>query len=127
MHEVTSHMLTLYAGWAMHFHGASIESWNKLDPKVQAFLYGPVVLAGDLGNEGLNEQMIYGTNTPRMQRLPIEVPTLKDVGGDPSSWIKPAGAGSSLTFRMATRQKEVTLMPINSIFDRRYTIYWTVA
>lgn len=38
MHEVTSHMLTLYAGWAMHFHGASIESWNKLDPKVQAFL-----------------------------------------------------------------------------------------
>ncbi len=62
-----------------------------------------------------------------MQRLPIEVPTLKAVGGDPSSWIKPAGAGSPLTFRMATRQKEVTLMPINSIFDRRYTIYWTVA
>jgi DUF1680 family protein len=104
----------------------SVEAMSD-DPKVQAFLYGPVVLAGDLGNEGLNEQMIYGTNTPRMQRLPIEVPTLKDVGGDPSSWIKPAGAGSPLTFRMATRQKEVTLMPINSIFDRRYTIYWTVA
>ncbi|MEI9974736.1 MAG: hypothetical protein WDO73_23410 [Ignavibacteriota bacterium] len=30
------------------------------DPKTQAFLYGPIVLAGDLGSDGLTEQMIVG-------------------------------------------------------------------
>jgi hypothetical protein len=90
------------------------------DPKMVAFLYGPLVLAGDLGNEGLTEQMIYGTNAPRMQRMPIEVPTLQEAGG-----VKPADA--PLRFRLAARQREVALLPINSLFDRRYTIYWTVA
>jgi hypothetical protein len=96
------------------------------DHKMLAVLYGPVVLAGDLGADGLNEQLIYGTNVPRLQRAgAIDVPTLKDVSGDPSASIKPAG--KPLTFQMAARQKEVTLIPINSLFDRRYTIYWTVA
>src|SRR5471030_2865249 len=30
------------------------------DPKVQAVMYGPVVLAGDLGAEGLTPEMIVG-------------------------------------------------------------------
>lgn len=38
LYESATHMLTLYAGWAMHFHGASLATWNKLDPKVQEFL-----------------------------------------------------------------------------------------
>ena len=38
LHEITTHMYTMYAGWAMHFHAASIASWNRLDPRVQAFL-----------------------------------------------------------------------------------------
>jgi TRAP-type C4-dicarboxylate transport system substrate-binding protein len=36
--EVTSHMYTMYMGWSMHFHGASLSSWNALDPKVRDFL-----------------------------------------------------------------------------------------
>ena len=32
------------------------------DPKMQAFLYGPLVLAGDLGAEGLTEAHIIGPN-----------------------------------------------------------------
>jgi len=38
MFEVTSHMYPLYMGWSMHFHGASLDSWNALAPSVQAFL-----------------------------------------------------------------------------------------
>lgn len=38
MHEVTKFMLTLYSGWAMHFHAVSLASWNRLPPSVQAFL-----------------------------------------------------------------------------------------
>ena len=38
MFEVTNTMYTLYSGWAIHFTAVSQQSWNKLDPKVQAFL-----------------------------------------------------------------------------------------
>jgi TRAP-type C4-dicarboxylate transport system substrate-binding protein len=38
MFEVTSHLWPLYTGWSMHFHGASLEVWNQLDPAVQEFL-----------------------------------------------------------------------------------------
>ena len=94
------------------------------DPKTQAFLYGPIVLAGDLGSEGLTEQMIVGPNAPRPQRVPLEVPTFKAANAGPSSWIKPAGA--PLSFRTTGQSKDVTLVPLNSIFGARYSVYWQV-
>lgn len=38
MHEVTTHMLALYSGWAIHFTAVSLKSWQGLDPKVRDFL-----------------------------------------------------------------------------------------
>jgi TRAP-type transport system periplasmic protein len=38
MHEITTHMYPMYAGWAMHFHAASQRTWDKLDRRVQDFL-----------------------------------------------------------------------------------------
>jgi len=94
------------------------------DANLQAFLYGPVVLAGDLGAEGLTEALVTGPNAPQMRRLPLSVPTLKAAGSDPQSWIKP-GDGP-LTFHTAGQQKDVTLVPLNRIFDMRYSVYWQV-
>ena len=94
------------------------------DPKMQAFLYGPLVLAGDLGAEGLTEANQVGPNAPRLQRSPIEIPSFQASGADPSAWIKPAGG--PLTFRTAGQSRDVTLIPINSVFGKRYSIYWTV-
>jgi TRAP-type transport system periplasmic protein len=28
----------MYMGWSMHFHGASLDVWNRLEPAVQDFL-----------------------------------------------------------------------------------------
>jgi hypothetical protein len=96
------------------------------DPGLQAFLYGPVVLAGDLGNDGLTPNLIVGPNSPRMRGIPaIEVPSFKAAGADPQSWIK--AGDKPLTFRTSGQAKDVTLAPINSIFDRRYAVYWKVA
>ncbi|HJZ96980.1 MAG TPA: beta-L-arabinofuranosidase domain-containing protein, partial [Candidatus Solibacter sp.] len=95
------------------------------DPKTQAFLYGPIVLAGDLGSEGLTDTMIVGPNSPRPQRLPIEIPTFQASNPDPSSWVKPAGA--PLTFRTTGQSKDVTLVPLNSVVGKRYSIYWQVS
>ncbi len=116
------------------------------DPKIQAYLYGPMVLAGDLGNEGLTEQMIIGPNAPRMRNPaappranaqnpngpprfptapPIEVPAFKASAADPSTWIKPGD--KPLTFHTTGQEKNVTLVPINTLFDKRYSVYWRVS
>jgi hypothetical protein len=96
------------------------------DRGMQAFLYGPLVLAGDLGTQGLTAQAIVGPNSPRMRTVgQIEIPTFKAAGKDPSSWIKPAG--QPLTFRTTGQAKDVTLAPINSIFEKRYSVYFQVS
>src|SRR5580658_554396 len=95
------------------------------DPKQQAFLYGPLVLAGDLGNDGLTEQMTVGSNVPQLRRAPqVEIPTFR-ASGDPSSWIKPGD--KPLTFHTTVQAQDLTLTPINSIFGRRYNVYWQVS
>ena len=94
------------------------------DPKMQAFLYGPLVLAGDLGSEGLTEANQIGPNAPRLQRAPIDIPTFQAGGSDPSAWIKPAAG--PLAFRTAGQSRDVTLTPLNSLFGKRYSVYWTV-
>src|SRR5262249_13123188 len=42
----------------MHLHTEAMPD----DPGLQAYMYGPLVLAGDLGNEGLTEAHIVGPN-----------------------------------------------------------------
>ena len=51
------------------------------DPKTQAFLYGPLVLAGDLGSEGLNERLIIGPSAPRISRGGIPGPARCSAAG----------------------------------------------
>jgi uncharacterized protein len=95
------------------------------DRTQQAFLYGPLVLAGDLGSEGITPDMIVGPNSPQIRRAPqIDIPRFH-ASGDPSSWIK-AGA-KPLAFRTTGQSKDVSLQPINSIFGRRYNVYWQVS
>jgi DUF1680 family protein len=112
------------------------------DPATQAFLYGPLVLAGDLGADGLTEAHIIGPNfrvgaanveqsgSPlavqnQVPPIPsIEIPTFRASNADPASWIKPGD--QPLTFRTTGQKKDVTLIPLNRLFDRRYSVYWQV-
>ncbi len=95
------------------------------DPSMQAFLYGPLVLAGDLGTEGLTPQLITGPLGPEIRDHPLAVPAFRAAGPDPNSWIRPAD--KPLTFRTSGQQKDVLLAPFDSIFGRRYSIYWQVS
>ena len=113
------------------------------DPHLQAFLYGPLVLAGDLGGDGLTEQHIIGPNlrvgAPNTEQYgsplgppatappvpAIEIPTFRAAGEDPGSWIKPAE--KPMTFRTAGQTNDVTLVPLNSLLNRRYAVYWQVS
>ncbi len=55
----------------------------------------------------------------------IEIPAFQAAGADPALWIKAGDA--PLTFHTVGQKKDVTLTPINSLFDKRYSVYWTVS
>lgn len=100
------------------------------DPTVQAFMYGPLVLAGRLGTEGLTPETLRAEPTkpraiPEYRSEPVAVAPLKAGGNDPSSWIKPV-QGKPLEFRTTGQERDVTLIPFNRVLDERYGIYWRV-
>ncbi|HEY2942509.1 MAG TPA: beta-L-arabinofuranosidase domain-containing protein [Vicinamibacteria bacterium] len=99
------------------------------DPKTVALLYGPLVLAGDLGREGLSESVRYGPSAPPMRRVaPVEVPAL--VVADPRELlasVRPS-PGAPVGFRTEGigRPRDVALVPFYKASDQRYTVYWNV-
>jgi hypothetical protein len=93
------------------------------NPNLAAIMYGPLVLAGELGTEGLTEDKVYGEYGPSGD--PVPVPKLVIPNDDPKAWIKPV-AGKALTFQTINVGKpaDVTLVPFYKLFDQRYAIYW---
>ena len=74
------------------------------DDSLQAILYGPLVLVGRLGNEGLTKEMIYAPPTkprdiPRHEGKPVAAHAFVAASHGPESWIK--RSGPPLTFRTA--------------------------
>lgn len=95
------------------------------EPTTQAILYGPFVLAGKLGADGLTEEMTVNYEGPDVAHHPIEVPKFRVSSGDPNSWLEPV-VGQSLSFRTKGQQRDVSFIPFNEISQERYSIYWTV-
>jgi hypothetical protein len=124
------------------------------DSTVQAFMYGPLVLAGALGNEGLTYELMYAdpVNARRGEPLrgqPVQAPDLVAPSAEPEDWIKRVGdpsaetrdvevvAGSpgdwtrvvadgGLAFRMTGQTRNLSLLPLNRLFGQRFAVYWHV-
>lgn len=97
------------------------------DPTKVAILYGPLVLAGQLGNEGLTPPIPYAANDQGayFRVSDPRVPVLVTANAPLDSWLKPV-SGQPLTFRTvgAGRPNDVTLKPFYSTYFGRYTVYW---
>ena len=97
------------------------------NPDVLAVMYGPVLLAGDLGRGGLEGARRYGPSVPQLGRLKTPViPAF--VVPEPDrllAGITPV-EGQPLTFRTnaVTRPFDVTLIPLARAHDVRYVVYW---
>ena len=96
------------------------------DPSLAAVMYGPLVLAGRLGTEGLTPAVLRAEPTK-----PRTVPEYKAPGvgapdftatGDPANWIK--RKGTALEFETVGQTRNVTFVPFHRLFDERYAIYW---
>ena len=115
------------------------------DKTVQAAMYGPLVLAARMGDEGLTTRMIYagpgpqwgddGYAMPVVDLRPIQKPggTVADqaAGQNPSEtgvWFERVEGSREypLTFRTKGRGPVHTLVPLNRIMDERYSVYMKV-
>lgn len=96
------------------------------DPSVQAFLYGPLVLVGRLGSQGLDPATLRAEPTkprtvPEYKAEPVTAPELKATSANPADWIH-AHPGHPLEFQTG----DIELMPFFKLFDERYAVYWKV-
>jgi uncharacterized protein len=106
------------------------------DPTLAAVMYGPLVLAGELGTENLDPKRIYSEDKFLHGGFPpMVVPELAGDRNALDKWIQPVsapvdGTGSqkkaALTFRtvVAGQPVDVTLSPFYRLFDQRYCVYW---
>jgi DUF1680 family protein len=90
---------------------------------IVAVLYGPIVLAGELGPVNMPDDKVFGSYGPSGD--PVAVPKLAVKSADPSTWIKPV-PGKPLTFRTENvgAPTDITLVPFYKLFGQRYTVYW---
>ena len=98
------------------------------DSHVRAMMYGPLVLAANMGNAGLRDEMIYGPQGPReLKKGEKPAPPLpaKADASNPLAWIEPV-PGKALEFRTVGQEQNHSLVPFYKIFKDRYSIYWKV-
>jgi DUF1680 family protein len=98
------------------------------DPNVVAMMYGPVLLAGDLGTEGLAEIKRYGPSAPPVGRAKTPVvPIFVIDRAGLLEHVTPL-TGTPLTFRTkgVGQPNDVTLIPFYKASNVRYTVYWNV-
>ena len=95
-----------------------------------AFVYGPIVLAGRLGREGLSagsQIIVNERESGNMLKADVEIPVLAgDVATLPRQLRQ--DARDPLTFRTngIGRPKDVELAPYYRLAHERYNLYWKV-
>jgi len=100
----------------------------KNRPQIAAIMYGPILLAGRLGREGMTDKMPYSSEQWTFSGHPTPpVPDLAAEGKPVADWLKPV-AGKPLEFKTAGvgRPREVSLIPFFKAHHQRYTVYWDI-
>jgi DUF1680 family protein len=96
------------------------------DPSQQAILFGPILLAGRMGRQGMTGDMPYATGELQYAKVPTPpVPVLVTDGRPVTDWVKPVD-GQPLTFQTVGvgRPADVQLVPFYQLGLERYSIYW---
>jgi uncharacterized protein len=91
-----------------------------------AVLYGPIVLAGELGTNGMPPSVYAKDQTQFLHWPAPSAPVLVSAPGSLCQHI--VATGRPLTFRTrgVGRPEDVTLVPLYQIHAQRYSVYWNV-
>jgi len=95
------------------------------DESLGVVMFGPLVLAGELGREGMPESLLC-THNKQYSGDPVPpVPVLVTDSRDPASWVKRIG-DDELMFRTQNvgKPEDVSLIPLHKLHHQRYTVYW---
>lgn len=99
------------------------------DANLAAVMYGPIMLAGQLGPVDVPKEMIYTQKNwfSYPQKYLAEAPVIVTEVRAPASWIKPV-EGKPLTFRTVGvgRPDDVILVPYYRLWNQKYAIYWQI-
>lgn len=93
------------------------------DHSLQAVMYGPLVLAGQLGSDDLPKDLTYGHLAP--SGTPAALPPVSASSKAPAGWMEPV-PDQKLAFRTTGQCEPVSLVPFYKIADQKYVVYWKV-
>ncbi len=79
-----------------------------------AIMYGPLVMAGELGPV-----------RDSASGDPMYVPVLMTENRDPSTWLKPVdGKVNTFVTENTGRPRDIEMKPFYKVYNRRYSVYW---
>ena len=101
-------------------------------PNKVAFLYGPILLAGALGIEGIEDIDPHAENRSEFDHVPAPpIPVILAAGKDIDEYIRPGKApgtfimdGSVLRTPGTDKTGDMTLFPFYNMHYQRYIVYW---
>lgn len=100
------------------------------NPNLAAIAYGPVVLAGTMGKEGMGELAPFAEDQDDLAKNPIpeNLKIILNTGGKRvSDLVKQVPGKSPLTFEVKDAlQEKVMLLPYYLIHRERYVVYWKI-
>ena len=98
-------------------------------PNKQAVFYGPVLLAGALGTDGMTPGIDVNRDQAPFDHQPaLDVAAFVAPSGTLADRVKPVADTAPLTFRTDGLGKpgDVTLIPLYRLSHQRYNLYWSV-
>lgn len=101
----------------MSLHAESLHGDNTQ----QAMMYGPLVLAGTLGSEGLDETNQHPGYRTSPGGEPVAVPDITSGQGNANGWVEKTG---QLEFRTTGQSQATPVKPLYQVVDEHYVVYW---
>jgi DUF1680 family protein len=96
--------------------------------KLAAFAFGPLLLAGLMGKEGMHSPAPYAEDQDDLAKFPVPASiktTVNTDGKKVTDMVKRVDGKFPLTFEIKdARQEKATLVPYWQIHDERYVVYW---
>ena len=95
------------------------------DKNLGVVMFGPLVLAGELGTEGVPKNLNCGHNKQYSGDPVPAVPAFVIASRDPSAWVKRTDAKAmKFKTRNVGKPNDVSLLPLHEMHHQRYTVYW---
>jgi hypothetical protein len=94
-----------------------------------AVVSGPIVLAGDMGTEGVEAPAPFAYNQLDYKDIPVPediITTLNVSGRELNDWLVPVNGKPLLYKIVGVASKEITMIPYYEIDKQRYVIYWNL-